>query len=75
MIAKGAQQRILFKTGPKRLSIKSPDAPSQTRVPSTSAGTAAAVAARTSVPRDEQWANRHHIIPSRSNRQKAQANN
>jgi hypothetical protein len=72
MIAKGAQERILFKTSPKWLSIESANAPSQTRVPSTSS--AAAVAARTSVPRDKQWTNPIvPIHPKRSDRQKSQA--
>ena len=52
VIAKGAQQRVLFKTSPKWLSVESADAPSQTRVPSTSC--TAGAASRTGVPRDEQ---------------------
>jgi len=56
MIAKCAQQRMLFDTRTKRLSIKSANAPSQTRVPPTATSTTAA--ARTRVPRDEQWASR-----------------
>lgn len=58
MIAKRAQERILFKTSPKWLSIKSANTPSQTRVPSTATATTAA--ARTSVPRDEQRTNHNH---------------
>jgi hypothetical protein len=61
MIAKRAQQRILFKTRPERLSLKGTDTPSQTRVPSTTTTTttttiATTTAARTYVPRDEQRA-------------------
>ena len=57
MIAKRAQQRVLLKTSPKWLSVKSANTPSQTRVPSSAAAAVAAAAAtaRTRVPRDEQW--------------------
>ncbi len=54
MIAKCAQQRILFKTSPQRLSIESTNTPSQTRIPSTA--TTTTTASRTHVPRDEQRA-------------------
>ncbi len=57
MIAKRAQQRILFKTSPKWLSIKSANTPSQTRVPSTTiTATTTTTAACMCVPRDEQRA-------------------
>jgi hypothetical protein len=68
MIAKRAQQRILFKTSPKWLSIKSANTPSQTRVPSTTTTITAitTAASRTCVPRDEQRAINHPSIKNPS---------
>lgn len=50
MVPKCAQQRILSKARPKRLRIKRANAPSQTRVPST---TTTATASRARIPRDK----------------------
>jgi hypothetical protein len=49
VVSKCTQQRILSKARPKRLRIKRANAPSQTRVPSTTTATAS----RTRIPRDK----------------------
>ena len=56
MIAKRAQQRILFKTIAQRLRIERPDAPSQPRAPPTRTRTRIRTSRNTRIPRDEQRA-------------------